>query len=102
VRDVTVVDAFDLKSIESTIKQSVANNEPSVIIVRGPCPLHTRAKSTPYKVDEDECIGCFDCLDVGCPAISILEDEAVIDSEACTGCGVCAQVCAQGAISESK
>ena len=102
VRDVTVVNAFDLKSIESTIKQSVANNEPSVIIVRGPCPLHTRAKSTPYKVDEDECIGCFDCLDVGCPAISILEDKAIIDSEACTGCGVCAQICPQGAISESK
>ena len=102
VRDVTVVDAFDLKTIESNIKQAVANNEPSVIIVRGSCPLHTRAKSTPYKVDEDECIGCFDCLDVGCPAISILEDEAVIDSEACTGCGVCAQICPQGAISESK
>jgi len=102
VRDVTVVDAFDLKSIESTIKQSVANNEPSVIIVRGPCPLYTRAKSTPYKVGEDECIGCFDCLDVGCPAISILEDEAVIDPEVCTGCGVCAQICPQGAISESK
>ena len=102
VRDVTVVDAFDLKTIESNIKQAVANNEPSVIIVRGSCPLHTRAKSTPYKVDEDECIGCFDCLDVGCPAISILEDEAVIDSEVCTGCGVCAQICPQGAISESK
>ncbi len=102
VRDVNVVDAFDLKTIESTIKQSVANDEPSVIIVRGDCPLHTRAKGTPYKVDEDECSGCFDCLDVGCPAISILEDKAVIDSEACTGCGVCAQVCPQGAISESK
>ena len=102
VRDVTVVDAFDLKSIEATIKRSVANNEPSVIIVRGSCPLHTRAKSTPYKVDEDECIGCFDCLDVGCPAISILEDEAVIDSEMCIGCGVCAQVCPQGAISEGR
>ena len=102
VRDVNVVDAFDLKAIESTIKQSVANDEPSVIIVRGPCPLHTRAKGTPYKVDEDECSGCFDCLDVGCPAVSIREDKAVIDSEACTGCGVCAQVCPQGAISESK
>jgi indolepyruvate ferredoxin oxidoreductase alpha subunit len=102
VRDVNVVDAFDLETIETTIKKSVANNEPSVIIVRGPCPLHTRAKGTPYKVDEDECSGCFDCLDVGCPAISILEDKAVIDSEVCTGCGVCAQICPQGAISESK
>ena len=104
VRDVNVVSAFDVDALESTIKRCVENDEPSVIIARGHCILAARAKGTPFEVDADECIGCFDCLDVGCPAITISDEKAVIDPEVCVGnvCGVCAQICAQEVISESK
>jgi indolepyruvate ferredoxin oxidoreductase alpha subunit len=104
IKDVTVVDAFDLKAIESTIKRCLDNDEPSVIIARGPCSLTVKTRGAPFEVDADECISCYDCLDIGCPAISISEDKAVIDAGMCLGsaCGVCAQVCPQEAISESR
>jgi indolepyruvate ferredoxin oxidoreductase alpha subunit len=104
IKDVNVVDAFDLKAIEATIRRSVDNDEPSVIIARGPCPLSVKTTGTPFEVDTEECIGCLDCLDIGCPAISISEEVACIDADMCVGtaCGVCAQVCPQDAISESK
>ena len=101
VKDVNVVSAFDLAAIESTIKKCVAADEPSVIISRGACPLHAKVKGTPMRVDADLCTSCYTCLDVGCPAISISDDKAVIDSETCVGtaCRVCAQLCPQEAIS---
>jgi indolepyruvate ferredoxin oxidoreductase alpha subunit len=104
IKDVNVVDAFDLEAIQSTIKRSVKNDEPSVIIARGPCMLSVKTKGAPFEVDIEECVSCFDCLDIGCPAISILEDKACIDADICVGtmCGVCAQICPQGAIVESK
>ena len=102
VRDVSVVDAFDLKAIEAAIKNSLANEGPSVIISRGHCVLAAKARGTPLEVDSDECTGCFECLDLGCPAITVSDDMARIDPDACVGtvCGVCAQVCPQEAISE--
>ena len=104
IRDVNVVDAFDIDAIKSTLKRSLDRDEPSVIIARGACTLTTKAKRTPFEVDPDECAGCLDCLDLGCPAISVADDRALIDSATCVGaaCGVCAQICPQEAISESK
>ena len=102
IKDVNVVKAFDLKAIETTIKRCVANNAPSVIIVRGACPLATKKKGTPLAVDADVCSGCLDCLKIGCPAITIADNLACIDAEACGGCGVCSQLCPNDAIAEAK
>lgn len=103
IKDVNVVNAFDMKAIETTIKRCVANNAPSVIIVRGACPLATKKKGRPLAVDADACSGCLDCLKIGCPAITMSSDGlAVIDAEACGGCGVCTQVCPNDAIAEAK
>ena len=104
VKNVNVVNAFDLKAIESTIKRCLETEGPSVIISRGPCPLNAKVTGKPFKVDADQCTSCYTCLDVGCPAISLSDDKAVIDAGVCLGtaCGVCAQVCPQEAISEIK
>ena len=104
IEDVTVVDAFDLEAIESTIKRCLAADAPSVVIARGACPIQTKISGTPFKVDAEECIGCYVCLDIGCPAITISEDKAQIDSDMCVGtsCGLCGQVCPQDAIVEIK
>ncbi|MBM3131573.1 MAG: indolepyruvate ferredoxin oxidoreductase subunit alpha [Chloroflexi bacterium] len=102
VRDVQVISAFDLKAVESAIKHAVAADEPSVVIIRGPCVLREKIRKTPFMVDADLCAACHDCLEVGCPAIALTGDEIRIDSDVCIGCGVCAQVCPQGAIAEAK
>jgi indolepyruvate ferredoxin oxidoreductase alpha subunit len=101
VKEVHVVNAFDLKGIESVLKQCLNTRGPSVIISRAPCPLSARAPVTPYRVDPDECTGCNTCLELGCPAISVSDDKAVIDANTCQGCSLCAQVCPQEAISRS-
>ena len=104
VNDVNVVDAFDMEALESTIKRCVANDEPSVVIVRGPCPLHVKPSGVPFEVDPDVCAGCFDCIELGCPAILMEDDIARIDPDVCVGsaCGICTHVCPEEAISESK
>ena len=104
VRDVNVVNAFDLEEIESTICRCVEADEPSVIIVRGDCPLKVRVSGTPFQVDSEKCDSCYACLRIGCPAISVSEDKAWIDASLCIGsvCNICAQVCPQEAIKESK
>jgi len=100
VKDVHVVNAFDLKAIESALKHCLGTKEPSVIISRAPCPLSIRVTAIPYKVNADECSSCYTCLDLGCPAISLSGDKAVIDASTCQGCSICAQICPQEAISK--
>jgi len=100
IEDVNVVNAFDVAALEATIKRSININQPSVIISRGSCPLAVRSKSVPYNVDTDLCAGCFDCMDLGCPALIIADDVVRIDVDVCAGCGVCAHVCAQKAIAK--
>ena len=52
------------------------------------------------KVDTQECTGCGICVDA-CPveAISLNDDRAVIDEDECTECGVCVDECPNDAIS---
>jgi indolepyruvate ferredoxin oxidoreductase alpha subunit len=101
VTDVSIIDAFDLAGIETSIKKATESTEPSVVIVRGSCVLAVRTKRAAFTVDPDTCISCYTCLDIGCPSISFDDDVATI-SDSCVGCGICAQVCPQGAISEMQ
>lgn len=95
INRVKVVDPYDLKATESTIKEELAVAEPSVIISRRPCVLLKQVKTNPpYKVDKDKCRSCKACMRIGCSAISMKENKASIDSTLCTGCGVCTQLCA--------
>lgn len=55
-----------------------------------------------FEVIKAICIGCGTCADL-CPegAISLAEDEtAEIDQQKCAACGVCAGICPQEAIEE--
>ncbi|MBA3046141.1 MAG: 4Fe-4S binding protein [Candidatus Thermoplasmatota archaeon] len=51
-------------------------------------------------VNKDECVGCGLCVDV-CPngAIKMEDGIAVIDADACIDCEVCVGECPNGAIS---
>lgn len=49
-------------------------------------------------VDEDECVGCEECID-RCPVGAVtVDDVAVVDRERCLGCGLCASACPSEAI----
>ncbi len=99
INRVRVVDPYDVKATEAAVKDEVAASEPSVIISRRPCALLKYVKHRgPIAVDADRCRACRACMKIGCPAISMKEGKACIDATLCTGCGVCAQLCAFNAI----
>ena len=98
VKDVKVVDAYDIKAVEEAVKSGIASKEVSVIIAQRPCVLLDKRPKPVMTVDG--CRNCGMCMKLGCPAISRDESGVHIDPNQCTGCGVCAEVCHFGAIKE--
>ena len=99
INRVRVVDPNDLKATERAITEELAVSEPSVIISRRPCALLKYVKAKPaLTVDNDICRGCTACMKLGCPAISMKDGKAKIDTTLCVGCELCKQLCARNAI----
>lgn len=91
---VTVVDPYDLDACDRVIKEELRAAEPSVIISRRPCALLKYVKhEKPLRCDAEKCVGCKSCMKLGCPAISMKDGKAAIDTTLCVGCGVCKQLC---------
>ena len=100
VKDVRVVDAFDLVALKDNIKECVAKEEICVIIAKAPCALlNATPRKKPAKVNYDKCIKCKKCMKPGCPAISLdTNGYTKIDTSMCNGCGLCVGICPVGAI----
>ena len=91
VKDLQIVDAYDVSAVEKAVRAAIASNEVSVIIAQRPCALLD--KSPKPKVEVRDCKKCGKCMKLGCPAISKGENGVVIDNAQCVGCEVCVQVC---------
>lgn len=103
IKRVRVVDPYNLKECDEVIKEELAAPEPSVVISRRPCALLKYVKHPgPISGDPNKCVGCKSCMQIGCPAISIVDKKAVIDDTLCTGCGVCQQLCKFDALGGGK
>ena len=100
VPSVIEVNAFDVAELEKTVKESVASDTLTVIIVKAPCVL-LKGQKFPHVcvVDADACRKCGACMKIGCPAMSRGEDGKVrIDATMCNGCGLCRNYCKFNAI----
>ncbi len=98
VKNIRVVDPFDLKALESALKEETAREELSVIITKRACALlDKKTVRAPYVIT-DKCKDCGVCLKLGCPAIEKTEQGMRINETLCNGCGLCPEVCAFGAI----
>jgi len=106
---VEICDPFDLDETKATLLDLIAmEGGVRVIIMRRECELtRARREGTPYKVyvDPDVCLGeaCVHdkvCQDIRCSGLVWDEEpgQARIDEVLCAGCGVCADICPQGAI----
>lgn len=101
IKDIHILDPFDLKETEAVVSKALETEEVSVIIARRPCALHVRLNEPSYWVDQLTCIGCKMCLDLGCPAISVKDFKSSIDPLVCVGCGLCPKVCPTHSIKEA-
>jgi indolepyruvate ferredoxin oxidoreductase, alpha subunit len=98
VKNLAVVDSFNIKEIRAAVKAAFDREELSVIIVRGACAVRVPKHGETRVIDTAKCNQCGICLLVGCPAIQINGKQPVIDITACTGCAVCQQICPKQAI----
>jgi len=109
---IETVDPYDLKKMNEVLKKAAEYiNEPeggiAVVIARHPCLIAYREEAIPekkkVKITED-CAECNFCIErFECPAI--YHDQELgrtnINSQICTGCGVCLSICPKGAIVEA-
>jgi indolepyruvate ferredoxin oxidoreductase alpha subunit len=94
------VNAFDVETLEKTVKESVAGDVLTVIITKSPCVL-LKGQKFPNRceVNADACKACGACLKIGCPAITRGADGKMqIDATMCNGCGLCKNYCKFNAI----
>jgi indolepyruvate ferredoxin oxidoreductase alpha subunit len=114
---IRVVDPYILPTLFKALREETKFEGPSVVITNRPCVLISDYEKRPaYKVIEDKCTGCGNCIEVGCPAIHVTKREkvvkpsgkevelafATIETAACTGCGLCLQPCAPEAIVKAE
>ena len=98
VKRIVVADPFDVKNFEKVVKAEVEADEVSVIIAQRPCALLKGVKYIGKCEVSDKCKKCKQCMKLGCPAISLVDGNVVIDKNQCNGCGLCTNVCPFDAI----
>jgi indolepyruvate ferredoxin oxidoreductase alpha subunit len=109
VKYVKVVDPFDVKEAEKTLKEALKHYGPSVIVFRAPCALMTIRERrrrgeevAPYRITE-KCTNCMVCIKLlGCPALTMKDERVSVDEALCVACGLCASVCPYNAIEKAK
>jgi len=106
IQDIRRVDPFDVTAVVRNLKQAVASDRLSVVIMDGPCVFVKLEQKAPYEVDAELCNGCTLCFRLGCPAIIKTDHldpktgraKAGIDPVLCVSCDMCRQICPRKAI----
>ena len=113
-------DSYNPKKLVNSIEQALETKGLKVIIVKRECALqaHRWRTSQIRKLEEEGktvqevmyhitgCQMCYDCARIlSCPAIRNIEVDGLktmqIDDDRCIKCGVCYQICPNGAIHKS-
>jgi indolepyruvate ferredoxin oxidoreductase alpha subunit len=97
---VETVDSYDMASMYQSLREAVEFKGVSVVISDRPCVLDPqKIKGQPFAVDQDKCVACQSCMNLGCPALTWSDGwhegrhKVEINPESCMGCSICAQIC---------
>jgi indolepyruvate ferredoxin oxidoreductase alpha subunit len=109
---VEIADPFAVDEAVEALYDLMQRDEASILILRRTCGLvaSRQKKKDKVTVNQDKCkgdeCGCarFCTRTFGCPALIWDQNKqrATVDEVVCTGCGVCAYLCPQGAIEVQK
>lgn len=104
---IAATSSFDVGATQKAIETALQTDGATAVISQGPCALESRKERRrkkierpSYHVDKEQCVGCRQCIDdFGCAAFVWDETKEVcsIDPILCDGCGVCEQICPEGA-----
>jgi indolepyruvate ferredoxin oxidoreductase alpha subunit len=103
IRNVRVVDPWDIEECRRVLSEEMNRDAPSVVISRRACVLNDRDSwREAYAVVGEECNDCGLCMGLACPALVKRGEDITILADACVGCGMCAQVCRRQAIRQGQ
>jgi len=101
VKSVEVANPYRVEETTAAIRRALECSEAAVVVARAECILQVvrreGKKPTRTRITE-ACEGCKICIQLGCPAITFLDGKAGIDELLCVDCGICMQICPEGAI----
>ncbi|HHV95495.1 MAG TPA: indolepyruvate ferredoxin oxidoreductase subunit alpha [Clostridiaceae bacterium] len=94
IERVKIVDTYNLKELESVIREEIAAEEPSLIIAQRPCALLKNVKfKGPLRINREKCKLCKICMRIACPAIVDNGSYIEVNEALCVGCDLCTKVC---------
>jgi indolepyruvate ferredoxin oxidoreductase alpha subunit len=110
IKNVKVIDPYNVKDMIGIIKEFLNKGEPAVIVAKRECRLLTYRrmkkeglKLPKFEIDPKKCKRCETCLiQLGCPAITRENGNVMIEQDLCNGCSVCLQICPNQAIHAVK
>ncbi len=99
------VDSYDMAELQRQLREAIEYKGVSVVISDRPCVLDpVKIKGPAMYVDQDSCIACQGCMNLGCPAMTWSDEwfegrhKVKIDTASCIGCSLCAQICTSDSI----
>ena len=100
VKVITRADPLRLDDAVAAAREAIDYDGPSAIIYESPC-VKLIKPAEPVVFSPDDCSSCGRCvLKIGCPALSwdAKERHPVVDDSLCNGCGLCVDLCDDGAL----
>ena len=100
VKHIQVIDAFDLKTLQAGLQDSLDRTAGFFILLTRTCAVRVRRRANPRAVNAEKCNQCGLCLRLGCPAIQSIDGHLSIDKVLCIGdaCALCEHLCPRKAI----